>query len=179
MKGILAPSLVFQANWITSVVTTSLKNSFLCRWSLHLGFTGFWIRIIQNLRHYRWSKQWHSVCPYKREHASELWATGSYGKAKLAESSKLLVLTEDKMGSGLAWVLFMKETAQWNSVDWKGAAWKGVRHLLLALWVQGAIREGKDRQGYLQPLLLASRTLFRILIFEDVKKTAWSQLIHQ
>lgn len=52
----------------------------------------------------------------------------------------MLVLTEDKMGSGLACVLFVKETAQRKSVDWKGAAWEGLRHLLLALWGQGAIR---------------------------------------
>lgn len=54
----------------------------------------------------------------------------------------MLVLTEDKMGSGLACVLFVKETAQRKSVDWKGAAWEGLRHLLLALCGQGAIREG-------------------------------------
>jgi len=140
MKVSLAPSLVFLAHWIPSVVTTSHKNSFLCRWSLHLGFTGFWIRIIQNLRHYRLANRWHSVCPYKREHASELWATRSYGKAKLAESNRLLVLTEDKMGSGLACVLFVKETGQRKSVDWEDAAWEACRHLLLALWGQEAIR---------------------------------------
>jgi len=74
------------------------------------------------------------------------------------------------MGSGLACVLFVRETAQRKSVGWKGAAWEGHRHLLLALWGQGATREGKDRQGELQPLLLSSRTLFRILIFEDVNE---------
>jgi len=42
----------------------------------------------------------------------------SYGKTKLAESNRLLVLTEDKMGSGLACVLFVKETAQRKSVYW-------------------------------------------------------------
>jgi len=147
MKGSLAPSLVFLAHWIPSVVTTSHKNSFLCRWSLHLRFTGFWIRIIENLRHYRLANRCHSVCRYKREHASELWAARSYGKAKLAESNRLLVLTEDKMGSGLACVLFVKETAQRKIVDWKGAAWEALIHLLLALWGQGAIREGERSPG--------------------------------
>jgi len=54
----------------------------------------------------------------------------SYGKTKLAESNRFLVLTEDNMGSGLACVLFVKETAHRKSVDWKGAAWEGLRHLL-------------------------------------------------
>ncbi len=66
----------------------------------------------------------------------------------------MLVLTEDKMGSGSVCVLFVKETAQRKSVDWKGAAWEALRHLLLALWGQGAIREGERSPG------IASATAF-------------------
>lgn len=39
-----------------------------------------------------------------------------------------------RVSSGLACVLFVKETAQGKSVGWKGAAWEALRNLLLALW---------------------------------------------
>jgi len=64
------------------------------------------------------------------------------------------VLTEDNMGSGLACVFFVKETAQRKSVGWKGAAWEALGHRLLALWGQGAIREGERSPG------IASATAF-------------------
>jgi len=51
-------------------------------------------------------------------------------------------------------VLFVKDTAQRKSVDWKGAAWEALGHLLLALWGQGAIREGE------RSLVIASATAF-------------------
>jgi len=82
----------------------------------------------------------------------------------------MLVLTEENMGSGLPCVLFLKETAQRKSVGWKGAAWEALGHLLLALWGQGAIREGRRLLQIPSATALASRTLFRILIFEDVKE---------
>jgi len=59
-----------------------------------------------------------------------------------------------RVSSGLACVLFVKETAQGKSVGWKGAAWEALRNLLLALWWQGAIREGERSPG------IASATAF-------------------
>jgi len=81
------------------------------------------------------------------------------------------VLTEDKMGSGLACVLFLKETAQGKSVSLKGAAWEALRHLLVALCGQGAIREGgKITRDSFSHCFCLAEAFFRILIFEDVKE---------
>jgi len=55
------------------------------------------------------------------------------------------VLTEDNMGSGLACVLFVRETAQRKRVDWKGAAWEALRHPMLDLWDKEPLGKGKDR----------------------------------
>jgi len=66
---------------------------------------------------------------------------------KLAERTRLLVLTENKMGSGLACVLFVKETAQRKSVDWKGAAWEASDMYCWPCGDKEPLGKGRDHQG--------------------------------
>jgi len=60
------------------------------------------------------------------------------------ERIRLLLLTEDKMGSGSACVLFLKEMAQRRRVDCKGAAWRALRHLLWPCGDKEPLGKGED-----------------------------------
>ena len=133
--------------------------------------------IMQDLLHYRPSNLCYSVFIKTTQIASN---------QLIGQGQADWVAIADWRWDGLSIIMWaLSEGGQQGGRGHRGAAWERLTHSLLALDMKGSVWKWKvnettelsDVPRELQPSLLASGTLFRILTFKGVKENYCSNLI--